>query len=231
MGTRAELPRTRTRRLPFSLLLITDERAAQEAGRGVVETVARALLPAAPGVAVLVRSKNRGRREVRALCEALRPIARRSGALLLVHTHVELVAELGLDGVHVAANAELRKTRARLHDRNLLGVSRHPGDALDDDALAPVDYVTLSPVFRPTSKPDDARPPLGLASLAAAASASARPIVALGGVRRGRVASCIQAGAAAVAVLGDAMAAHDPRSAAMDLLGEIHATEERPRLA
>ena len=44
-----------------------------------------------------------------------------------------------------------------------------------------MDYVTQSPVFRPTSKPDDVRPALGLEGLAAAALRSARPIVALGG--------------------------------------------------
>ena len=121
--------------LPFRVLVITDEPACARAGRGVVETRARALLPSAPGAAVLVRGGSAASRaELRALCAALLPIVRRAHALLLVHTFTDLVRELGLDGAHVSARlnfAEVTAARAALPAGALLGASRHDGDALD----------------------------------------------------------------------------------------------------
>jgi thiamine-phosphate pyrophosphorylase len=45
---------------------------------------------------------------------------------------------------------------------------------------------------------------------AAAARAQGRPLVAIGGITLDRVASVIAAGASAVAVIGDLLAANDP---------------------
>lgn len=205
--------------LPFRVLVITNEPACARAGRGVVETMARALLPSAPGAAVLVRGGSAASRaELRALCAALLPIVRRAHALLLVHTFTDLVRELGLDGAHVSARlnfAEVTAARAALPAGALLGASRHDGDALDSQALAPLDYVTLSPVFSPSSKHDD-RAPLGVAALA---RLSAKPIVALGGIDSRRAPACLRAGASAVAVIGAIMHAHEPRRALLALSG------------
>jgi thiamine-phosphate pyrophosphorylase len=206
--------------LPFRVLVITDEDACARVGRGVMETVARALLPASPSVAVLVRTPHRSLDDVRSLCGALAPIARRAGASLLVHTHLTLVRELGLAGAHVRSGADVREARALLPAGALLGASRHDGDALDRDALAPLDYVTLSPIFSPLSK-RDARAPLGVDALARACAAPrATPLVALGGIDRRNARACIRAGAPAVAVVGAVMSAHDPRRALSALCSE-----------
>jgi thiamine-phosphate pyrophosphorylase len=204
--------------LPFRVLVITDEDACVRAARGVVETVARALLPRADGVAVLVRAKGRSRDDVRNLCAALRPISRKSAALLLVHTHVSLVDELDLDGAHLSSSDEPRKARALLRKGKLLGASRHAGDDVGERALAPLDYITMSPVFPPSSKPEDARATLGLEGLQRVVSTSARPVVALGGVDARRAPACTRAGASALAVIGDVMSSHDPRRALLALL-------------
>src|SRR5688500_15247054 len=116
------------RALPFRVLVITDEVSARRAGRGVVETIARALGPSARGTAVLVRAKAQPVDEVRGLCAALLPIARRAGALLLVHTHAALVGELGLDGAHLDGTADVQDARTRLPAGALLGASRHASD-------------------------------------------------------------------------------------------------------
>ena len=207
-------------RLPFRVLVITDEHACARVSRGVVETIARALWPSAPGVAVLVRAPDRSLEDVRVLCAALQPIARRAQALLLVHTHVQLVGALGLHGAHVNAHTDVREARAQLPPGALLGASRHDGDPLDEEALAPLDYVTLSPLFAPSSKPasaahaTDARASLGVAALA---RSSAKPLDALGGINERRAAACFRAGADAVAVIGAVMHAHDPRRALLEL--------------
>lgn len=199
--------------LPFRVLVITDEVACARAGRGVIETVMRALLPASPRVAVLVRAPGRSLDDVRSLCRALAPVARRAGSSLLVHTHLGLVRELGLAGAHVSAPTNVIEARALLPRGALLGASRHDGDALDANALAPLDYVTLSPIFQPLSKADT-RAPLGVDALARACTASgAQAVIALGGIDHRSASACFRAGAPAVAVMGAIMAAHDPRRA------------------
>lgn len=215
-----------TRALPFRVLVITDEGACSAQRRGVIETVAHAVLPEAHDVAVLVRMKARGIDDVRAACGALHAITKRAGALLLVHTHVALVDELGLDGAHVDATADVRAARAAMmREHALLGASRHAGDALAEDALAPLDYVTLSPIFAPSSKRGDTRALLGARALA---TPSARPLVALGGVDVTRAASCLRAGASAVAVIGSVMSAHDPRRALQSLRDALRLSSHRP---
>jgi thiamine-phosphate pyrophosphorylase len=208
-------------------VVITDRASAATRGRGLVETLARALTPDARGVAVLVREKGAPLDDVRALCGALRPIAKRAGALLLVHTHVTLVRELGLDGAHVSSTGEPRKARALLRRGALLGVSRHDGDAIDEGV---VDYSTLSPIFAPSSKPGDARATLGLDALGARCRASPTPVVALGGIAALSARGAFGKGAAAVAVVGAVMAAHDPRRALMELIS-VAGADLAPRRA
>jgi thiamine-phosphate pyrophosphorylase len=75
------------------------------------------------------------------------------------------------------------------------------GEAEVDRALAAgAVYVTLSPVWAPTSKPDDRRPTLGAQRFLAAAHG--RPVLALGGVTPDRFAALMSAGAHGAAVLG-----------------------------
>lgn len=217
--------------LPFRVLVLTDEDACRRMGRGVVETVARAVLPHAAGCAVLVRARARPPEDTAALCRTLRPITSQAGALLLVHTHVALVGELGLDGAHLASTTGLEQiagARAELPPRALLGASRHAQDALDAGALRDLDYVTLSPVFKPSSKPGDDRATLGCAGLARHAASAARPLVALGGISAHAAPDVLRSGAAAIAVLGDVMGARDPRQALRALLdGSTQAARAR----
>ena len=203
-------------------------------GRGVLETLARALsfVPEQPTVdaalAILVRAKRSTVDDVARLCEAIRALtAGVRGALVLVHTHVDLVKKLGLDGAHLASGVaatfadtvdHAARMRAAMPTGTLLGCSRHAGDALDDVALASFDYVTLSPVFAPTSKHNDTRPTLGLDGLRAHVGRCARPVVALGGVHEHNARACLDHGAVAVAVLGAAMSARDPRTVTTSLL-------------
>lgn len=64
------------------------------------------------------------------------------------------------------------------------------------------DFALLSPIFPPSSKPADARRPLGIPGLAALASVAPLPVLALGGVGPDRVAACRRAGAFGVAGIG-----------------------------
>ncbi len=209
--------------LPFRVLLITDAAACATRCRGVVDTVARALDGVdARQVAVLFRDKAASPDKNLRAVAALRSLCARSGARVLIHTHVFMAMSLGLHGAHLASDAlrapgDVELARSLLARGALLGVSAHAGDALPAGA----DYALLSPVFPSTSKPADQRPLVGLDGLRAVCATSPTPVVALGGVDEENAPACLAAGAQAVAVLGGVMGARDPSAALRRLLAAL----------
>lgn len=120
---------------------------------------------------------------------------------------LELARSLGC-GVHLASREDVRAWRAALSVP--IGRSCH---SVDEARAAPdqgCDWVFLSPVFAPISKPADARATLGLGPLALAGAGA----VALGGITLARVRACRAAGAAGVATLSHVLADADPAAAA-----------------
>ena len=111
--------------------------------------------------------------------------------------HVARVAGWGL---HLPSGTDVAAVRADFPHR--LGVSCHSVDEVLAAEGAGADYVLLSPIWRPTSKPADRRPCLGTPGLRDATTRAPLPIFALGGVRGDRVTKARRAGAFGVAVLG-----------------------------
>ena len=192
------------------VFVITDATACRTGG--VVATIARMLHDVDVEGAVAVV----GRRLTPAVLRALLPICRRAGALLLAHTDARLVGPLGLDGVHLPSTSSPRLARLQMPPGRLLGQSRHAGDDLDD-ADDPVDYATVSPIFSPTSKPDDDRPTLGVEALAR----HRLPVVALGGIHAGNARACTAQGAVGIAVVSAVLSSVDPRRALLSLLRAV----------
>jgi thiamine-phosphate pyrophosphorylase len=216
------------------VLVFTDADAARQRGRSVLDVVSRMLhdRDVDGAAAVVVRAKTATEDDVAQLAAACAAIARRARARVLVHTHARLVGALGLDGVHLdrlAGVAAIRAARLVLPPGAWLGVSRHiddlgpsatdvPGPSHGADGRGRLrvdgaDYATLSPIFSPSSKPNDARPRLGPEVL----YGHHLPVFALGGIDAQRARLCLEAGAAGVAVLGGVMGALRPR-AALDAL-------------
>ncbi len=103
-------------------------------------------------------------------------------------------------GLHLPSDADVRALRSGFPHR--LGVSCHSaGDALSAQQ-AGADYVLLSPIWRPTSKPRDRRTCLGTSGLRAATAGLRIPVFALGGVRPDRIEKIRRNGAFGAAVLG-----------------------------
>ena len=90
--------------------------------------------------------------------------------------------------------------------------------------------MTLSPIFASASKPGYG-PALGLERLGEVAAASPLPVIALGGIEDGDVRACLDAGAAAVAVMGAAMRAADPAPLLARLIGATRGRRQSNRRA
>ncbi|MFH1465827.1 MAG: thiamine phosphate synthase [Pseudomonadota bacterium] len=121
-----------------------------------------------------------------------------TGAAVLLHARtpggLALALARGL-GLHLPAGAGAVPGSA------LLGQSCH-GLAELRTAAACCAYATLSPIYAPMSKPDDARPVLGPRVLARACAAVDLPVLALGGIGVAQARACIAAGAWGFAGIG-----------------------------
>ena len=197
-------------RLPLPpVLVITDRHQAKQ----TLEDVAAALF--AGGCRWLsVREKDLPGAERRALLERLLARAKPCSATVTVHDDLEAAAALRI-GIHLPAQASVPDARAQLGAAALIGLSAH--DEHEVAAAAGADYVTLSPIFLSASKPGYG-PALGLPALR---GPWRLPVLALGGIEAGNAALCIEAGAAGVAVMGEAMRAPDPRRFMADLLARL----------
>lgn len=131
-------------------------------------------------------------------------LARRSGKVFLVNTHVELALQEGADGSHLTSAQELSRA-IRLREQYatasfLLGKSTHSRDDVLRAAAEGADYVLVSPVRSPLSKVSQA-PALGFPALERIAGSVGIPVFALGGVVESdlnRIASCGAAGLAGI---------------------------------
>ena len=123
------------------------------------------------------------------------------GATFVVNDDVDAAIRLVADGVHLGQGDEGAE-RARAHAL-LLGRSV---TTLEEALAADADYLGAGPVWATPSK-TDAAPPIGLEGLRRICGAVEIPVVAIGGVDASNAGSCIEAGAAGVAVV---RAATDP---------------------
>lgn len=147
--------------------------------------------------AVMLRVEGATHREIAAWIERLRS----EGAEVIVHARCAGAGEHpGILGVHLPSGERASDWRARVP--GLLGQSVHSLDEALAAAAGGADYVMLSPVFPPISKPDDVRPALGLSALAEICARVPVPVIALGGVRFWNAEACLAAGAWGVAGMG-----------------------------
>ena len=209
------------------LLVVTDRRLAEAAGRTLLATVASAVDAGAEEV--LLREKDLAPADRHELAAELREVTARAGAHLYVAGDPDLAVEVGADGVHLGAADPWPGDTI---DHRWLGVpgpghrlwvgrSCHAVAELVDADDHGADWMTYSPVFVTSSKPGYG-PALGLEGIAQGCRAVwGAAVLALGGIGAGRAVGCIEAGAAGVAVMGAVMRADDPAAAVRALRHEL----------
>ena len=197
------------------LLLITDR---AQANAPIETVVAQALAGGCRWI--LLRDKDMAPAARLALLRRLLDLGRPRGAVVMVGADVSAARLAGAAGVHLPAGGDPAPARAALGPRALVGVSAHNASEAQAAEKAGADYVTLSPIFASPSKPGYG-PALGIEGLRAVASRLAIPAIALGGIGAQNAASCLAAGAAGVAVMGEIMRAPEPRIATRAVLAGL----------
>jgi thiamine-phosphate pyrophosphorylase len=203
--------------LPSPPLLVISDRS--QARRPIAEVAAAAFAGGCRWFSL--REKDLPATERRALLAELMALGRRHDAVVMAHDDLDAVIATGAGGVHLPSGRDPAATRAQL-PRGLIGVSAHSAAEAASLIAAGADYVTVSPVFLTESKPGYG-PALGLDGLAAAVAAAIGPVVALAGINPDNTASCLKAGAAGIAVMGEVMRAADPEATVRALAEAITA--------
>lgn len=197
------------------LLVITDRHQA----RRPLSEVARAAFEG--GCRWLsVREKDLNTRDRRALARELVRLGRSFGATVTLHGDVATAEAARADGVHVGRGVAPGAVRSILGSGVLVGASVHSWDEAEQAQAGGADYLSVSPVFASASKPGYG-PALGLDLLGDFCAALATPVVALGGITPANAGACLDAGAAAVAVMGEVMRADDPAATAGALIAAL----------
>jgi thiamine-phosphate pyrophosphorylase len=171
----------------FKIYLITDRKLA--AAHGGLIAMTEAALSAAPpnSVALQLREKDLGARELLELARQLRIVCDRYGARLLVNDRLDVAIAAGADGVHLPSNSfALADARALLGPDRLIGVSTHDHGEVVTASTGGANFVVYGPVFDPLSKSASTMA-RGADGLRAAISVSSIPVFALGGINPARV--------------------------------------------
>ena len=194
--------------------LVTDRRIAPDLP-GAVRAALAGLPPG--GVAVHLREKDLGGRDLLALARALRTACAEAGQLFLVNDRVDVAIAAGADGVHLPSSGlPPLEARRLLGPGRLVGVSCHSSEDVRGARDGGADYGTFGPVFETPSKRPYG-PPVGVSALRDAVPLGL-PLVALGGVEAANAPEAVAAGARGIAAIRAWLAAPDPGAAVRALL-------------
>ncbi len=200
------LPRLR-RALPSRLYAIVDADTASRAGWKVVDLAAAYLDHGA--TFLQLRATQAPGRDVLRWTDAIAERMRRTSAdaILVTNDRVDVALAASVPFVHVGQDdLPPDDVRVLVGPDGMVGLSTHTVEQVARACAAPIDYLAVGPVYGTRTK-DTGYGAVGLEMVrhaAAAASAAERPlpVVAIGGISAERCGEVIEAGAAAVAVIG-----------------------------
>ncbi len=201
----------------LAVYAVTDSRWLE--GRRLADVVGQAIAGGATFVQLREKDASHERR-----CELAREVlavCREHGVPFVVNDDVQCALEVGADGVHVG-QSDLACARARelLGPRAIIGVSADTPEQARAAWESGADYLGCAVYATPTKGNAEH---VGLAGLSAVVQATPLPVVAIGGINLGNVASFGPAGAAGVAVVSAIFAAPDPAQAAGELARAVAA--------
>lgn len=157
-------------------------------------------LDAGDVAAVQLRLPDADDATIRRAVEKLQPIARSRDVAFLLSESIELAAELGCDGVHLAKGAGYAAARKHLGAKASIGVSCYDSRHLGMDAAeAGADYVSFGAFF--DSQSVTVTNPASIETLEWWSEIMTTPAVAIGGITAANCAPLVTAGADFLAVI------------------------------
>ena len=140
---------------------------------------------------------------------------------LIVNDRTDVALAAGTDGVHLGRDdLPIKAARAILGPDKIIGGSAGTVEQALEVQADGADYVGFGHIF-PTGSKDKPGRPVGLSGLAAACSALAIPVIAIGGIDAATAPEVIRAGAWGLAVIGAVCSREDPMAAAAEIKNAI----------
>jgi thiamine-phosphate pyrophosphorylase len=174
---------------------------------------------------VQLREKELDREQIERSAQTFRRLCDTYSALFIVNDDPYLAQSCDADGVHVGqddvAAAEARQV---LGPEAIVGLSTHSEEQLAASADAPVNYVSVGPIWETPTK--QGRPGVGLGLVEHAAAAAPHPFFAIGGIDPSNAPQVVAAGARRLGVVRAIRDAVNPTATAEALRGALAATGE-----
>lgn len=176
---------------------------------------------------IQLRMKEATADELREAVKILKPACVEKEAILVIDDHVELVAELDVDGVHLGKNdmppAEARRL---LGEKYIIGATANTIEDIRALAVQDVDYIGLGP-YRFTETKRNLSPVLGVEGYrrimeACRAEGIEHPVVAIGGITIDDLQPLMDAGVSGIALSGTILNAPSPRETTETILAMLN---------
>lgn len=169
---------------------------------------------------VQLREKELNDTDFLAEAKELKILCARYGVPLIINDNVELALEVDADGVHVGQeDMDARDVRNLIGADKILGVTAKTVEQAQKAQLAGADYLGSGAVFGSTTKPN--AKPMTKELLHSICQSVTIPVVAIGGIHRGNIASLAGTGIRGVAVVSGIFAAADIEEECFRLRAEI----------
>ena len=175
----------------------------------------------APGAwMVELRDREQPRNVIERSGWTFRRLANTYGALFIVNDDPYLARELSADGVHLGQD-DMDPVEARriMGADAIIGLSSHSREQIEAASSAPVDYISVGPIWETPTK--EGRPATGLELIRTAAEIASKPWFAIGGIDPDNVGQVVEAGAKRICVVRAIRDASDPRAAATALFDAV----------
>ena len=169
---------------------------------------------------VQLREKELNDTDFLAEAKELKILCARYGVPLIINDNVELALKVDADGVHVGQeDMDARNVRSLIGPDKILGVTAKTVEQAQRAQKAGADYLGSGAVFGSTTKPN--AKPMTKELLHSICQSVTIPVVAIGGIHRGNIASLAGTGIRGAAVVSGIFAAADIEEECFRLRAEI----------
>ncbi|MCU6769920.1 thiamine phosphate synthase [Barnesiella propionica] len=166
---------------------------------------------------IQLRMKDSTIDEVKATALELKEICKKYEALLILDDHVELTAELEIDGVHLGKyDMPPADARKKIGEQYIIGGTANTFEDIQQLVAQDVDYIGLGP-FRFTETKKKLSPVLGLEGYKKIMEECRKhdikvPVVAIGGITTEDISDIMQTGVSGIALSGAILNSSSPKT-------------------
>ena len=166
---------------------------------------------------IQLRMKDSTIDEVKATALELKEICKKYEALLILDDHVELTAELEIDGVHLGKyDMPPADARKKIGEQYIIGGTANTFEDIQQLVAQDVDYIGLGP-FRFTETKKKLSPVLGLEGYKKIMEECRKhdikvPVVAIGGITTEEISDIRQTGVSGIALSGAILNSSSPKT-------------------